>query len=572
MNAQLREMRKGIAKAIRLWATATGRAWSAPTEPEAIGYVNGRVYTGSGWATSVGIYGGKIVAVGSNAVVTRALPRGTRLVELAGHTVFPGFFDLHVHPMAAGKSLHACKFGKDVGVDAMVAAVAACAKQATPGTWIFGGDWDKGAPYVKQLNKALLDRVAPNNPVFMADTTGHHAWVNSKALIAGGIAKDSPDPTNGRIERDAGGEPTGVLYEQAAAHLHYGMGAITVAEATDLVGSALDILPSYGITSITDASAKSDDAEAYRALADAGRLKLHVRGCILWGSDNADFDRMYRDRHTFERPNFSLDCVKVFMDGVPNESRSAAMLEPYTVAPGSSTATRGDLLVDPAQLNEKVTEWDRDGIVVKFHAGGDLAARDALNSIQAARTANGRNEHWHEVVHNPFTTPEDLARSRRLGAALEFSPVYWYPTPLAKSIEAAVGPKRGARTWPVREAIASGALVFGASDWPAIESPSPWVAIETLVTRRVPGGGDGEKFAGGEAITLKQAIDMYTRWPAIVDARQGDDGTIHVGGPADLVILDRNPFAIPIAEVHTIKALRTVAGGRVIYDSGEFEN
>lgn len=563
-------IKTGLLASVTL-AMAPASAVASPGQvPAAVGYINGHVYTANGWVTSVGTAGDKVVAVGSNETVKAALPADAQIVDLAGRTVFPGLFDLHIHPISAGRGLTACNFPETAGVDQMVAAVAECVKKAKPGSWIYGAGWSMSSPVVKQFDKKLLDRVSPDNPVMLSDTTGHHGWANSKALAAAGFSKDSPEVDGGKIVRDASGEPTGLLLEAPATRLRYDMPTSSVEEAAELLGSALDVLASYGITSVTDAAVKMDEVRGYDALADAGRLKQQVRGCILWKSDtgqpNADFSDIYANRASYNRAGLRFDCVKVFMDGVPNESRTAAMIDPYVTEPGGHV-TSGSLVIDVPTLNRMMGTWDKDGMTVKFHVGGDLAARDALNVVEAARVANGNNGPLHEVVHNTFTTPTDLARAKRLNVALEFSPVYWYPNPLAVSIAAAQGPIRAKRTWPVREAINAGAVVYSASDWPAVEAPNPWLAIETLVTRQAPGGSK-KVFAGREAVSLKQAIDMYTRNPAIAFDRPGDNGTIHVGGPADLVVLDNDPFAIPITKVHNIRALRTVAAGKVIFDNG----
>ncbi len=537
--------------------------------PAAVGYVNAHVFTGSGWANGVAISGDKVLAVGDEVAIRSALPAHAPLINLHGRTVMPGLFDLHIHPIAGARALHSCNFGAEAGIEDIVAAVSKCTKQASPGAWVYGGGWKNDSPIVKQFDKALLDKVSPNNPVLLMDTTGHNGWANSKALAAGGYTRASIDPPDGKIVRNARGEPTGLVYESPAAKLRYSMPTSNTKEASDLLASAFDVFAANGITAVSHVSLMLDEAKGLHALAAANRLKIHVRGCILWGSDAPDFEVLYRDRHNFEGPKLRLDCVKVFMDSVPNESRSAAMLDPYTPAKNdNSPPTRGKLNVDPAMLNAKITEWDRAGVIVKFHAGGDLAQQDALNAIEAARRANGMKGPMHEVSHNSFATAANLKRAKPLNAALEFSPVFWYPSPLAQSIEAAVGPVRAARAWPVREAIDDGALVFGASDWPAVESASPWVAIETLVTRRAP-GGTGTPFAPEEAISLKEAVSMYTIWPAKTFGRAGADGTIHKGAAADLAIIDRDPFAIPITEIHQIKTVRTISDGAIIFDNGE---
>ncbi len=534
-------------------------------------YVNGKIYADGGWTSAVSVSDGHVLAVGDDISVRASLTRNAKVIDLNGKTVFPGLHDLHVHPGYAGKALHPCTFASDASASVIAAAVAQCAKQVQPGDWIFGGAWDKAGPAVKDFNRQLLDQAAPSNPVLLMDLSGHDGWANSRALAAGGFTKSSPDPSGGVIERDATGEPTGVLRESPAAKLRYQLPASSAAEATRWVKGALGVLASVGVTSIVDAAIRMDDVNAYTALTASGDLHQRVRGCTVWNSESPDFDKIFAARASYRKANFKLDCVKVFMDGTPNSSHSAAMLDPYELIGGDpSTATTGPLNVDPEVLKAKVTEWDKLGLIVKFHCGGDRALKVAMDAVAAARAANGADGPRHELAHVVFVAPEDMARAGKLKVALEYSPVFWYPGPVADDIAQAVGPERSAHIWPVKTGLTSGALVIAGSDWPGATDPNPWLAIETLVTRKAP-GNQGAAFGGAEAITLQQAVDIYTKNAAVETGDSQDAGAIKIGARADLVVLDRSPFDIPIGEVHKIKTLRTHAAGTIIFDDGSLK-
>jgi predicted amidohydrolase YtcJ len=533
--------------------------------------VNGHVFTDAGWRSAVAVSGDRIAAVGSDAAVRRALPKGATVVDLKGRTVFPGLFDVHVHPGYAGRYLHPCSFTADADVDAMAAAVRACVGRARPGEWIYGGSWKQG-PAVAAFRKEVLDRVAPLNPVVLIDVSGHNVWANSLAMTVAGFTRGVPDPKGGSIARDATGEPTGVLLEAPASRLRYSMPAPSPEAATRNVADALAELARKGITSLVDAGVRMEDANAYASLLQARQLQQQVRGCILWNKDSPDFAAIFADRARRSTGAFRLDCVKVFMDGVPNESHSAAMLAPYEHKGGAhgTEPVSGALEVDPAELRARMIEWDALGLVVKFHCGGDRAVQAAMDAVAAARAANGSKGPIHEIAHVTFAATADLARAKSLGVVLEFSPIYWYPHPLSEEIARAAGPQRAAHIWPVRSALAAGALVVAASDWPGAEDPNPWLAIETLVTRRAP-GNRGDTLAASEAISLPQAVDLYTRSAAKTFGDPRRRGTIERGMAADLIVLDRNPFETPIGQVHAIRTLRTIVDGETIFDDGTLD-
>ena len=221
-----------------------------------------------------------------------------------------------------------------------------------------------------------------------------------------------------------------------------------------------------------------------------------------------DADELITNWRKYARDNFRPDCVKVFADGVPTESHTAAMLEPYADGQANAPA-KGMLLIDPAVINPAVARWDRAGLTVLFHAAGDGAVRASLDAIEYARKENGANGPIHQVGHCTFIARDDLPRARALNAAFEFSPYLWSPSPINDDIIRAIGPQRIERVWPLREGLESGALVVAGSDWAVVPEPDPWLAIETSVTRRTP-GGDGSTFGPHEAISVRQAVDVFT--------------------------------------------------------------
>jgi predicted amidohydrolase YtcJ len=221
-------------------------------------------------------------------------------------------------------------------------------------------------------------------------------------------------------------------------------------------------------------------------------------------------------------------------------------------------------MLQPEVVNSLVTRLDAQGLTVKFHAAGDAAVRAGLDAIEAARKANGFSGQLHNVGHNSFVSMDDIRRARGIAATFEMSPYIWYPNPIIPDIRKAVGEERMKRWTPVKDAMDAGALVVPGSDWPVVPLVNPWIAIETLVTRQAPGGG-GEALGAAEKITLEQAVRIFTVDSAKQMGARSKRGTIEAGMLADLVVIDRNPFQIPITQVHETHVKMTVINGEIVY-------
>ncbi|MFI5806110.1 amidohydrolase [Streptomyces sp. NPDC051561] len=535
--------------------------------------VGGRVRTPSGWAEGLAVRAGVIDTVGSRAGVLARRGPDTRVVDLAGDTVLPGLHDLHVHPIYAGVRERRCKVPQGSSLAATLRIVAEHVSGAAPGAWVLGGQWDASALGTVP-NRTMLDAVSPDVPVLLEDTSGHSSWANSAALRAAGIGPGTPDPPGGIFERDALGNPTGIQRETAAEHL----AASTPATADDEVAAALEWalgeMLSHGITSFTEAAVgftagARAELRAYTSLAARGAVRQRVRLCLVWSPHDPGCEDVIAARNLYASSRLTPDCVKLFLDGVPTDSHTAAMIEPYqdTVAGRDSEAGRhGMLAIAPRTLDQLVTRFDRMGITVKFHAAGDAAARAALDAIEAARAANGHSPQMHNVGHCSFVTKADIARATRIGATFEVSPYLWRPSPICSDITAAVGRKAVERAWPVREMLDSGALVVAGSDWCVVPSVNPWAALESLVTRQEPGGGT-ESFGGSQAITLEEAFDLFTVNSARQEGMAHRVGRIERGMLADLVVVGQNPFEVPITQVHATEVKMTFIEGEQVFEA-----
>jgi len=526
-------------------------------------FQNGHIYTPTGWASGLAISKGTIVAVGDSAAVASHRTASTRVIDLKGQTVLPGLHDMHVHPAGAGIDQSRCAIPHGATPSQVFDATASCVAKVKPGEWVTGRAYEAASFGATPPHKSMLDKVSPNNPVVFEDISGHSSWANSAALKAAGITRDTPNPKGGIIERDSKGEPTGVLRESAGGLVRQHVPPPSKAQYITALKWSLDLMASYGITAFVDAGVSTPGAIAYDELADRGQLKQRVVGCIIYRENDLIAQRMF-----YARDKFSPTCIKIFLDGVPTDGHTAAMVDEYApLLHGSETGReKGLLLIPQPELNAMVTRFDAMGMTMKFHAAGDAAVRAALNAIEVARKTNGFSGYYHNVGHNSFVKIEDIRRARSIEAAFEFSPYIWYPSPIIDDIRKAVGEERMKRWIPVKDALDAGALSVPGSDWSVVPSVNPWIAIETLVTRQVPGGG-GEVLGGQERITLKQAIDMFTRASSRQMNMDAATGTIETGKLADLVVIDRDIFAIPATDIHNTKVLRTFVGGEEIYSA-----
>jgi predicted amidohydrolase YtcJ len=545
----------------------------APDRPADLIIGGGHVKTPDGWAQALAIRHGVIVAVGdTNSLEAYRGPR-TQIIDVAGATVLPGLHDVHVHPTYGGLSERRCRVAQGSALEGTLNDVRACARRAPPGDWVVGGQWD--APALGGVpNRGMLDAATAGHPAYLEDTSGHSVWVNSAALAAAGISKATPNPAGGIIERDAAGEPTGILREAATDLVYVHIPKPTTAEMRDALKWSLQQMLSFGITSYTEAAVgfvagPKRELEVYADLAKEDLPKQRATLCITWAPGSAETEEAIVRRNLYRRARVSPSCVKIFLDGVPTDSHTAAMLEPYpgTVQGRDDEAARyGMLQVKPNVLNTAVTRFDRLGLTVKFHAAGDAAVREGLDAIAAARQANGFSGQMHNVGHCTFVAKSDIVRARGIAATFEVSPYLWGPSPINDAITAAVGPALIERVWPIREMLDAGALVVPGSDWSVVPSVNPWIAIESLVTRERPGGSK-DSFGKAEAISLPEALHLFTDNAARQERMSDRVGRIEVGMLADVIVIDQDPYSVPVTQIHDIKVRMTFIEGEKVFDS-----
>ncbi|AOR30326.1 amidohydrolase [Streptomyces fodineus] len=532
-------------------------------------FTGGPVLTPEGRsATAVAVTGGRITAVGGDELRELAGP-GTEVVELAGRLLLPGFQDAHIHPVPAGLELAQCDLSGRATAAETVAAVRAYADTHPEREWILGGGWSMEAFAGGTPTKELLDAVVPDRPVYLPNRDHHGAWVNSRALQLAGVGRDTPDPADGRIERDASGEPSGTLQEGAMQLVGRLTPPATPADRLAALLHAQRHLHALGITAWQDALigdflGMDDPAEAYLTAARDGSLTARVRGALWWDRERGaeQIPELAEKRAALSHGRFRAGTVKLMLDGVA-ENGTAALLDPYLDRCGCATANRGKSFIDPAQLPAYVTELDALGFQCHFHALGDRAVRDALDAVEAARAANGPSDTRPHLAHLQVVHPDDVPRFARLGATANIQPLWAAHEPQMDELTIPfLGPERAAWQYPFGALLRSGARLAAGSDWP-VSSPDPLQGIHVAVNRVEP-GGTGPVFLPQERLALADALTAYTAGAAYVN-HLDDTGRVAVGALADLVVLDRDPFAGPPEAIAETAVAFTYVGGERVY-------
>ncbi|MGG5257421.1 amidohydrolase [Phycicoccus avicenniae] len=540
-------------------------------------FSGGPVFTGgAGRArpTAVAVDAGRVVAVGHDEVLDLAGPR-TERVDLTGRMLVPGFQDAHVHPVWAGVDMLRCDLSELHTAEQYLERIAAYAREHPDEEWVLGGGWAMTAFPGGAPTAAALDAVVGDRPVFLPNRDVHGAWVSSAALRRAGIDRDTPNPRDGRIERDADGRPTGTLHEGAMRLV-----ADLVPPTTDeqrLAGllRAQAHLHSLGVTAWQDAIVGDygdggNPAAAYRAADEAGLLTARVVGALWWDRDAGleQVPDLIARREALSTSRFRATSIKVMQDGVA-ENFTAAMLEPYCDGHGHRTDNSGISFVPVDVLGPAAQQLDAAGFQLHFHAIGDRAVRECLDAVEGALRANGRRDSRHHLAHLQVVHPDDVHRFRELGVVANLQAFWAALEPQMVDLTLPfLGEPRGSWQYPFGDLHRSGATLAMGSDW-SVSTADPLAAIHVAVTRQIPeahreGEPEHPVFLPGQRLDLATALTAYTAGSAHVN-RLDDTGTIKVGAPADLVVLDRDPFDGAPEEIADTRVLQTVVDGRRIF-------
>lgn len=562
---------------VALATTAPGTAAAARASaaaPADLVFVDGAVYTldaARRWASAVAVRGGRIVFVGTDAGARPYVGPRTRVVDLDGRMLLPSFQDSHAHPSAVANPARQLDLEGLQDRGAIFERIRAfVAARPGPG-WIVGGGWDEAAFLPSgRPTRQMLDALVPDRPVFLINNSRHQAWVNSAALAAAGITRDTPNPANGEIVRAEDGTPSGSLQETAMALVQRAMPPPTLAERADDLLAALRQMNAQGITAVVEAAADPGTVEAYGELQRRRALPMRVRVCQRFDPDRRDdaaqVARFEAVRSRLSGPDLDANCVKIILDGGYG-SRSVALLKPYDI-PGLGT---GRLFVEPDRLKALVTQLDALGFQVHVHAIGDRTVRSALDAIEAARRQNAQHGQPHTLAHLSLVDLADAPRFRRLDVMPNMTPLWSRPDPWQTVFAVEMfGAERAGSGYRTRSLAEDGATLVWGSDWP-VTGMATLDGIETAITHRYPGGRDpagreDSAWNPDQRVSLERALAAYTSAGAALLGEAARRGSIEVGKDADLVVLGRNLFETPPGEIHAVTVELTLRQGRVLHE------
>jgi predicted amidohydrolase YtcJ len=540
--------------------------------------VNGAVYTvdaARSWAQAVAITDGRIAIVGTDDDVRQAIGPSTEVVDLAGRMLVPGFQDAHVHPVSGGLDMLQCNLHDLSTADEYLAAIQAYADTHPEVPWILGGGWSMDAFEGGTPTVAALDRIVPDRPVYLPNRDGHGVWVNSLALKIGGVTKDTPDPADGRIERDAQGEPSGTLHEGAGDLVSVHAPEPSADELAEGLRKGQAYLHSLGITAWQDAIVGtiswSNTLDTYMRAATTGELTARVVGALWWDRHQGleQIDALIDERARGVAGRFAATSVKIMQDGVC-ENFTAAVLSPYLDAHGAETDNRGISFVDPQLLREAVTRLDAEGFQVHFHALAERAVRESLDAVEAALQTNGPSDGRHHLAHLQVVHPDDIPRFRQLGAIANAQPLWAaHESQMDDLTIPFLGEPRWRWQYPFGSLVRSGASLAMGSDW-SVSSPDPLEEIHVAVNRQMPADyphkiENREVFLPEERLDLATALAAFTMGSAYVNHLDSTTGSIEPGKFADLAVIDRNLFEHPAEEIASATVHQTYIEGERVF-------
>jgi predicted amidohydrolase YtcJ len=541
-----------------------------PQRPAAADLVfkNGNVYTvdpKTPRAEAIAVTKDRIVFVGSNADAQKFVGSKTRVVDLKGSTVLPGFADAHQHLSGVGFREMTLNLEGTTSLQDLLAKLKARVDQAKPGEWVTGRGWIEThwTPPVFPT-RWDLDKVAPNNPVILGRADGHGSVANSAALNLGGVDKNTPNPFGGEISKDKqSGEPNGMLLDAAQGLVRRRIPPTSPAEAERAVVLGVKRNIELGWTQVQDAGGTYNDVDLFKKLYAEGKIKLRIYKAVYGPGPNAT--RLLNEGPTigaFEN-RFTFRTIKVVSDGALG-SRGAALNAPYSDAHDTS----GFLTVKAEELRPMLVDALRKGIQVETHAIGDRANRFILDEYEAALKAVPAAERkvgdprW-RVEHAQIVDPIDIPRFAKLGIIPSMQPshaigdLFFAPSRL--------GIERLAGSYAWESFIKSGVVVPGGSDAP-VERGEPMIEFYAAVARKDPKGFSGEGWHPEEAVSRADALKMFTLWPAYAAFEEKLRGSIEIGKVADLTILSADIMTIPALDILKTRCVMTVINGEIVYE------
>lgn len=541
----------------------------AKVQPADLIFKNGNIYTANDArpkAEAVAIKGDRIIFVGSNRETQEFVGKNTRVIDLRGKTMLPGMTDAHHHLIGVGFREITLNLEGLTSLEDFLAKVKQRVNQKKPGEWVTGRGWIETfwKPPVFPT-RWDLDKIAPNNPVFLDRADGHGAVANSAALKIAGIDKSTPSPFGGEISKDKqSGEPNGMLLDAAQDLVQRHIPGTTVEEAERAIVLGVKRDVELGWTQVQDPGGSFRDLELFKKLYGEGKIKLRIYKAM--SAPGAEAQRLFRDGPIIGADNYHLTVrtLKLYADGSLG-SRSAALLQPYSDMPDTS----GFLTIKEEELQPLLQEALRKGIQIETHAIGDRGNRFILDQYAKAMNAVPKAEwkikapRW-RIEHSQIVNPADIPRFAKLGVIPSMQPshaigdLHFAPSRLG------IARLAGAYAW--QSFIKSGSIVPGGSDAP-VERGEPMIEFYAAVARKDMKGFSGEGWHPEEAVSREQALRMFTIWPAYAAFEETLRGSIEVGKLADFTVLSADIMKIPEPEILKTHCVMTVIGGEIVYEA-----
>ncbi|MBI5630221.1 MAG: amidohydrolase [Elusimicrobia bacterium] len=552
---------------LMLWCA---QAWAQSAD---IVLRGGPVYTvdaARSWASAVAVLGNRIAYVGDEEGVKPWIGKQTKIIELAGRLLLPGFQDSHIHPGGA-LSLSKIRLHGVMDRGEIEKRIRKYVRENPGLPWIEGRGWEVAAFKPEgRPHRGMLDALVQDKPAYLSASDGHTAWVNSRALKLAAITAETPDPPNGHIEREPGSlEPTGVLHDSAMGLVGKLLPPSTREDRVKAYRLIMKELNAVGVTAIIDAATGLEHESVWGELGRNNELTLRVTLCQEFDpeadTEEKALDSFKKRREALGSGNPRATAVKLVLDGII-EQHTGALLAPYLDKPGD----RGPLYMKPERLKKFAARLDKEGFQVHVHAIGDRAVREALDAFEAARKANGPRDSRHHLAHVELIAPADIPRLRRLGVAANMTPVWARGDELNLVFtEPRLGPERSRWLYPHKSILDAGGRLAWGTDWP-VTTFVPMEGLETAVSRRhlggrKPTGALDTAWLPEERLSIEEALAAYTISGAYLSFEEKDRGSIEAGKLADLTILSENLFELPETEIHDVPVDLTLFDGKIVY-------
>ena len=535
---------------------------------------NARVYTVNPqqkWAEAIAVRADKIIFVGDAKSAESYKGASTKVIDAKGKLVLPGFTDCHVHFMSGSLGLTQVDLTGANTIEEIQKRVKDYAAAHPTLPWVTGMGWQYPTFGATALpNKKILDDVMVDRPVYLVAYDGHSSWANSKALAMAGIDRNTPDPPNGKIVRDANGEATGALKEAAGDLVERLMPKPTREERLTALRKGLHEANRLGVVRVHSAGGDFEYLDLYDELRKNGELT--VRQYIAYFLDPPELkpeaiEKIEQARKKYNDEWISGGAVKTMLDGVV-EAHTAAMLGTYA----DDTSQSGKLFWDPDKYKQAIAELDKRGLQIFTHAIGDRAVRTALDAYENAQRTNHSTDDRPRIEHIETITAEDIPRFGKLGVIASFQPLHTDPNEDTLKVWAvAAGPDRVSRAWPWRSVESTGGKLAFGSDWPVV-TISPWPGVQNALTRQTAEGEPAGGWVPKERINIEDAVRGYTLGAAFAGRREKTEGSLETGKLADVIILSKDLFTIEPPDILNEEVLVTMVGGKVVYESPNWTN